>query len=51
LAPGELGGVEVGAGAGSRLTLVTVQPEGKRPMEASAWLNGVHPGSEERLGG
>ena len=50
LAPGELGGVEVGAGAGSRLTLVTVQPEGKRPMDAADWLHGIHPGPDDRLG-
>ena len=50
LAPGALHGVEVGAGDGSRLTLVTVQPEGKRPMDAADWLHGVHPGPDERLG-
>ena len=48
--PGELRGTVVGAGEGSRLDLVTVQPEGKRPMDAAAWLHGVHPGPEDRLG-
>ena len=47
---GELRGAIVGAGGGSRLTLVSVQPEGKRPMDASAWLNGVRPGADDRLG-
>ncbi len=51
LGPGELRGTEVGAGAGSRLRLVTVQPEGRRPMDAEAWLHGVHPVPGERLGG
>jgi methionyl-tRNA formyltransferase len=48
--PGELRGTVVGAGEGTCLELVTVQPEGKRPMDASAWLHGVHPGPEDRLG-
>ncbi len=51
LGPGELRGPVVGAGDGSRLALVTVQPEGKRPMAAEAWLHGVHPGPGDRLGG
>ena len=51
LGPGELRGTVVGAGEGTRLVLETVQPEGRRPMEASAWLNGVRPGPGERLGG
>jgi methionyl-tRNA formyltransferase len=50
LAPGELAGTVVGAGEGSRLALVTVQPEGKRPMDADAWLHGVRPRPDERLG-
>jgi len=50
LAPGELDGPVVGAGDGTRLALVTVQPEGKRPMDAAAWLHGVHPTPEDRLG-
>ena len=48
---GELRRDVVGCGRGSRLQLVEVQPEGKRPMAASAWLNGVQPGSDDRLGG
>jgi methionyl-tRNA formyltransferase len=50
LAPGELAGAVVGAGEGSGLELVVVQPEGKRPMEASAWLHGVRPAPGDRLG-
>jgi methionyl-tRNA formyltransferase len=50
LAPGELRGAEVGAGDGSRMVLRTVQPEGKRPMDATDWLNGVQPGPDDRLG-
>ena len=38
------------AGGGSRLRLVTVQPEGKRPMAAAEWIRGVRPGSGERAG-
>jgi methionyl-tRNA formyltransferase len=51
LGPGELRDAVVGSGDGTRLTLVTVQPEGKRPMDASAWLHGVRPVPGERLGG
>jgi len=51
LKSGELRRDVVGCGRGSRLQLVEVQPEGKRPMAASAWLNGVQPGSDDRLGG
>jgi len=51
LGPGEMRGTVVGADGGTRLELITVQPEGKRPMDASAWLNGVHPGPGDRLGG
>ena len=50
LAPGELRGTEVGAAEGTRLVLRTVQPEGKRPMDAADWLHGVRPGSDDRLG-
>jgi methionyl-tRNA formyltransferase len=50
LAPGELAGADVGAGEGSALELRTVQPEGRRPMEASSWLHGVRPGPGDRLG-
>jgi methionyl-tRNA formyltransferase len=51
LAPGALRGAVVGAGEGTSLRLRTVQPEGKRPMEATAWLHGVRAGPDERLGG
>jgi methionyl-tRNA formyltransferase len=50
LGPGELSGTTVGAGEGTRLVLVSVQPEGRRPMDAAAWLHGVHPVPGERLG-
>jgi methionyl-tRNA formyltransferase len=32
------------------LELVTVQPEGKAPMPALAWVNGARPAATERLG-
>jgi methionyl-tRNA formyltransferase len=41
--------VEVGTGEGS-LRLVTVQPEGRGPMAASAWVNGARLEPHERLG-
>ena len=50
LAPGELLGTVVGAGGASRLALRTVQPEGKQPMAAEAWLRGVRPDPDDRLG-
>ncbi len=50
LEAGQLHGTEVGAGGGTRLVLRTVQPEGKRPMDAADWLHGVHPGPDDRLG-
>ncbi|HEY4929789.1 MAG TPA: methionyl-tRNA formyltransferase [Acidimicrobiales bacterium] len=50
LEAGEMQGTEVGAGGGSRLVLRTVQPEGKRPMDAADWLHGVRPGPDDRLG-
>ena len=50
LPPGSLDGAEVAAADGTRLRLVTVQPEGKRPMDADDWLRGVHPQPGERLG-
>jgi methionyl-tRNA formyltransferase len=49
LEPGALDGLRVGAGDGA-LELVEVQPEGKAAMPAAAWLNGAHPGPDERLG-
>ncbi len=48
--PGTLDGPDVWAGAGSRLRLVTVHPEGRRPMGADEWIRGVRPGPGERLG-
>ena len=49
--PGALVGTDVVAGDETRVRLVTVQPEGRRPMDAEAWRRGVRPGPEERLGG
>lgn len=49
-AAGVLDGVLVGAGAGGVLELVEVQPEGKPPMPAPAWINGARPHPGERLG-
>jgi methionyl-tRNA formyltransferase len=40
---GELAGDVAGTGAGDGLRLVTVQPEGKRPMAAGQWLRGAGP--------
>jgi methionyl-tRNA formyltransferase len=48
-APGVFDGVEVATGDGA-LRLVTVQPEGKAPMPADAWLNGLHQQGGEQLG-
>jgi methionyl-tRNA formyltransferase len=50
LPPGSLDGPEVIAGHGTRVRMVTVQPEGKRPMEAADWWRGVRPRPGERLG-
>jgi methionyl-tRNA formyltransferase len=49
-APGTLEGVCVVAGGGSRVALVSVQPEGRRPMGVEEWLRGVRPSPGERLG-
>ena len=54
-APGSLhvtdgAGAEVTCGDRTRVHLVTVQPEGKRPMDASDWIRGVRPDPAERLG-
>jgi len=38
------------AGGGTRLRLLTVQPEGRRPMLATDWLRGARPAPGERLG-
>lgn len=47
--PGQLVGTSV-VTADGRLRLLTVQPEGRKPMAAPAWLNGVRPEPGERLG-
>ena len=49
--PGALHGEEVTAGEGTRLRLITVQPEGRQPMPAGDWRRGVRPEPGERLGG
>ena len=48
LPPGLLDGVVVGTGTGA-IELVTVQPEGKAPQPAPAWLNGARLQPGERL--
>jgi methionyl-tRNA formyltransferase len=48
--PGGLDGVLVGCGDGGALRLVTVQPAGKAPMDAAAWVNGARPAPDERMG-
>ena len=50
LGPGALRGTTVGAGEGTRLELVEVQPEGRRSMPADDWLRGVHLAAGDRLG-
>lgn len=47
---GTMRGDRVQAGQGTQLRLITVQPEGRQPMEAAAWLRGVRPQPSERLG-
>ena len=49
LEAGQLCDGYVGCGDGP-LRLIEVQPEGKKPMVADAWLNGVQPQPGERLG-
>lgn len=53
LAPGELRvtkrSVEVGTGS-HPIELITVQPQGKKPMPAADWARGVRPTPGERLG-
>ncbi len=49
LAPGEIDGVLVGTGDGT-LELLSVHPEGRAVMGATAWVNGARPGTDERLG-
>jgi methionyl-tRNA formyltransferase len=48
--PGRLDGQDVICGLATRVRLVTVQAEGKRPMAAEEWLRGIRPGPDERLG-
>jgi methionyl-tRNA formyltransferase len=50
LPPGHLEGTHAVTGLGA-LELVTVQPEGKGPVDASDWLRGIRPLPGERLGG
>ena len=47
--PGTIEGTTVHCGVGG-LELVQVQPEGKAPMAATAWRNGLPPTIGERLG-
>ncbi len=46
--PGTLEGTVVATGQGA-LELVTVQPEGKGPQSAQAWVNGARPEPREQL--
>ncbi len=48
--PGSLDGDLVRTGDGC-LQLVTVQPEGRRPLAAAEWLRGARPAAGEVLGG
>jgi methionyl-tRNA formyltransferase len=48
--PGTLEGSTVMTGGEARIELITVQPEGKRPMDAEDWRRGVRPAPNERLG-
>jgi methionyl-tRNA formyltransferase len=50
LATGALIGTEVVAGHGSLLRLITVQPEGRRSVDAEAWVRGARVAPGERLG-
>jgi methionyl-tRNA formyltransferase len=43
-------GVFVGAGPGTALQLLEVQPEGKARRDASAWVRGAHLGTDARFG-
>lgn len=49
LGPGEVDGVEVGAGEGA-LALVEVQPEGKQRLAATDWRRGARIAAGTRLG-
>jgi methionyl-tRNA formyltransferase len=48
--PGSLEGPTVVTGGGAHIRLVTVQPEGRRPLAVQDWLRGVRPEPGERLG-
>jgi methionyl-tRNA formyltransferase len=48
--PGSLDGDLVTAGGGTRLRLLVVQPEGRRPMAALDWIHGARPEPGEQLG-
>lgn len=50
LPAGSLVGTDVVSGDGALVRLLTVQPEGGRPMAAADWRRGARPGPEERLG-
>lgn len=47
--PGTLHGDQVATGDGA-LRLLTVQPEGRKPLPAAEWLRGARPGPGETLG-
>jgi methionyl-tRNA formyltransferase len=47
--PGALSGIEAGTGQGG-FVLETVQPEGRKPVDATAWRNGARIQPHERLG-
>lgn len=49
-APGTLDGTTVAAGAGTRVVLGSVQPEGRRPMLGTDWQRGARPDPDEALG-
>lgn len=48
--PGAVHDTVVACGDGAGLELVTVQPEGRAPMDATAFANGHRPAPGERLG-
>ncbi len=48
--PGSLVDAQVATAGGGSIGLVTVQPEGKRPMDAREWRNGVRPVPGEAFG-
>ena len=48
--PGTVSGTAVATGDGGGIELVTVQPEGRRALNAADWLNGARLAPGERLG-